>query len=972
MYTMKKSLAILMAMVLVCLMIPCGGLAELSGWRLLDSKQDGNMLEVWFVTDEQVSAGKVVYDYGGIPLQEKNFSTMEGVGYIFIVDHTDYGAAVKLDPKTIVAGAVEKMSAWDSVAFVGVTQELLDNEVKFVAKGSWADQYDQVFKGRANSVEYTWEAISKAVSFAKDSFQNKVSREIVVILITDGSVRGKTKDADSCKTEIEKLSFGLPFYCLHAAITRDTGNMKKFTEELPQGSVISVTAQNLATIGAECVKSHSNLIYKSTLELGPEIYFAQDKTLSISLAGSQKGVVQESVSLNWDAIPSPTPEPTPTPTPSPTPELNPQYVGNGVGAEHDIWELQRVLIQLGFLEAEAPTGMWDPATAGALNLYYKMNNIGSDQIPARGGMTKEAYDALMSAADAGTVNTPTPRPTETPAPSPTPEPTIDPEKGQYIGYDTEDRSLVRTLNKALKEKYYLDPDVDGSLYGDATEAAVTDFYKDHPELSRPTVGEGITKNAYNALLKADPKLTPVPTEAPTEDPHPAYIDYDTTNINLIVELNDNLLKKFFVSDPSAIIKERYTEATNEGIKKFYEFNETAVAMGIIARPSTGVGITREAFEFLLGESGALPTATPIPNLQFAYDDESMRSADAQKAKRRLAELGYLQEGEPDDIERLRTAILWFEERNGLPTHEVYMDQQTFAAILSEDARPAEDAPEEIVPGAKEPAGQIKDFQDALKKKGYYRDVKESMHPGVFDDATVAAYKRFAEVNNVNWDGGAVSWESQQTVLTSDTENPALDLFENTKSFVTGTYEIFGLKIPIWALLAAAVLIVIAAIVVVVMLVKGRKKNKEEEVAFEPSVSGASMISAGGDEPTADLGDSGISTGADAPTADPEGCVITLMMTNPNGMSQDTTYNLADGDQLVIGRGSDADIVTDTADTMVSRKHGILRYNARRLYYADQSRHNTIVDGNVVSNETVELHQGSQLEMGRTIIKVQWS
>ena len=973
---MRKCFALLIVLVMVCLGVPMCATAEVSGWRVLDSQQNGDSLEVWFVTDEQISAGEVIYTYGGVTLQETDFSTMEGVGYIFIVDNTAlYSDAAKINPKDIVAGAVSKMSPWDSVAFVGVTLPSLEKETKFVAKASWEEQYDEVLGTgkRPYYPEYVWEAVSKATSFARDSYQNKVTREIVMILITDGSVGAKNRDGTSCKSEIEKLPFSLPFYCLHLLPKHDDAKLKDFAESLERGTVLSVVKQNTTVSAQECVTPYSNLIYKSTLHMGPEIYNARDDTLAVNLAGSQKSAVQEGVTLNWNLIPTPTPEPTATPEPTPTPEVNPQYVGDGVGAEHDIWELQRVLIHLGFLETENPTGVWDPSTTAALNLYYRMNDIGSDQIPKRGGMTREAYDTLMAAAETGTVITPTPVPTEAPTPEPTATPTIDPNKGQYIGYETEDKSLIRTLNKALKEKYYLDQDVEGSIYGDATEEAVGEFYKDHPELSRPEAGEGISRAAYEALLTAKPKETPVPTEAPTEDPHPAYIDYETTNVNLISELNRKLTEKFYVSNPNAIVEEIYNEATNEGIRNFYQFNSDKIDAGEIFRPSTGAGITKEAYEFLCGpDSKAMPTATPIPDLRFTYEDDWMQSADGAKVENRLVELGYLQEGGNRTSDEVRKAIFLFEERNGLPTLDEYLDNQTYQTMMSTDARPKEDPPEEIAPGAKEPAKQIKDFQDALKKNGYFRDVQGSMRQGTFDEATQEAYKRFAQVNDIQWDGGPVSWESQRTVLNSEKENPPLDLFEGTKSFVTGSYEVFGLKVPVWALVAILLLIVVAAVIAVIILAKGRKKKNGTDAGYElPAYEGPNVIS-GADEPTAELSDSGISTGADAPTADPEGCVITLMITGPNGMSQDTTYNLGDGDQLVIGRGSDADIVTDTADTLVSRKHGILRYNARRLFYEDQSRHNTIVDGNVLSNETVELHQGSQLELGRTIIKVQWS
>ena len=973
----KKRLLLLLTLVLL-LTAPLSAWGDVSGWRILDSQQNGDALEVWFATDEQISSGRVIYNYGGIPLRETNLSTTEGVGYIFVVDNTSYySQATVKDPRPLIEGAIRRMSNYDSVAFIGIRQGDLGKNTEFVLKGGWEQAYNSVLGTGASSSstkEYTWEAISKGVAFAQEMYQAKKAREMVMILITDGAARGPSKTADTCLAEIQKLSFTLPFYCLHLTPTKDEGKFIEFAGKLAMGASKTVTIQNVDSIAGDCVVPFSNLIYKSRLDLGPEIYSAQGENLTISLAGSQKGASQDAISLNFSLIPSPTPEPTATPEPTPTPEINPQFVGEGTGNEHDIWELQRVLIQLGFMPSDAePSGMWDMTTGSAVNLYYSMNGISTSRIPAKGGMTLELYQELMAAANAGTVVTPTPVPTASPTPEPTPVPTVDPERGLYIGYDTEDRSLVRLLNRALKDKYYLEADLDISVYSDATQQAVEDFYNDHPNegLNRPDAGEGITRRAFEVLCDEAtlPKTTPEPTPEPTPDPNPAYISYSSDDPDLIAELNHALADRFFVEDPSRIVWSQYTDETNNAVLAFYEYYESLnVQKDAIPRPTRGAGITKTAYEFLLHQNPK-PTATPILDLQFTFSAEDLKSPEAISAAQRLKELGYLEQ--EDNPDAFRKAAILFAQRNKLSEPDKYLDKATYQAILREDARPAQDPPGVLVPGTDQEKEQVVVFQEALDKLKYFRDIQDKYKTGFFDEPTQKAYRRFCEVSGLEWDGGEVSWEEQKKVLESKTENPALNLFENTKQFVTGHYELFGRDIPMWILLAAAALILIGVIVVIVLLVKGQKKSGSKKPGAPSFMPSAPSVNVSVDAPTDEVAES-VSTGLDAPTVDPEGCVLSLMITNPQGISRDGSYNVQDGEQLVIGRGSSADIVTDTEDLSVSRSHGIFRYNARSVSYEDTSSHYTVVDGERIHLETRQLTQGSQLQIGKSFIKVQWS
>lgn len=970
----RKAVSLMTALVMIFLTLPAAVLGEGSGWRILDSQQNDTSLDVWFATDGTISPGQVIYQYGGIPLTEVQLSTAEPVGYIFIVDNTQYfaQAAIK-DPKVLVEGAVRKMSNYDYVAFISVRQEDLGQATAFSEKGNWESAYNALFAGSASlstTKENTWEAISKGVTFAQEMYQKKQVRELVMILITDGSAKGVTKSADSCLTEIERLPFALPFYCLHLAPTKDEGFVE-FTSKLAMGVNKTVTKQNASTVGGECVTPFSNLIYRSRLRLGPEIYDAQGQTLTINLAGSQKGASQDTILLNMSLIPSPTPEPTATPTMAPTLEPNPQFVGDGTGSKYDIVAVQEILIKYGFLKTDAPSGDWDAETENAVIQYYNQNGITKDRMPVNGGMTRELYNELVQNAETGAITTLTPVPTETPPPTPTPVPTVDPEYGLYIGYDTQDGGLVRALNRALTAKYYLSGQ-DSATYTDATQQAVDEFYKDHPELKKPTAGEGITKNAF-AVLNSDqtpPKTTPTPSPEPTVEANPIFITYNMEDSGLVAELNHALADRFFVEEPDRIVWDRYNDETDKAVRAFYDYYENlGISPDEIPRPVGRSGITEKAYEFLLS-STPIPTATPIPDLKFVYSEDSIRSGDALRINSRLKELGYLEE-DANDVETFRKAVHEFAERNQMVFPEAYLSNSLYDAINSDQARPAVDPPGTLVPGTDQEKEQVVKFQEALEKLKYFRDIQEKYKTGFFDEPTQKAYRRFCEVAGIEWDGKELSWEDQEKVLKSTTENPALNMFENTKKFVTGHYELFGREIPMWVLLAVGLLILIGVIVVVILLVKGQKKpssGSSSQVPFQPV---APSVNVSMDAPTDEVAES-VSTGLDAPTVDPEGCVLSLMITDPNGMSRDVTYNVQDGEQLVIGRGSSADIVTDTEDLSVSRSHGIFRYNARSVSYEDTSSHYTVVDGERIHLESRPLNQGSQLQIGKSFIKVQWS
>ena len=90
----------------------------------------------------------------------------------------------------------------------------------------------------------------------------------------------------------------------------------------------------------------------------------------------------------------------------------------------------------------------------------------------------------------------------------------------------------------------------------------------------------------------------------------------------------------------------------------------------------------------------------------------------------------------------------------------------------------------------------------------------------------------------------------------------------------------------------------------------------------------------------------------------------------NGTSTDKAYELSEGIPLIIGRGTDADIRTNKDDMRISRKHGQFSYRTGAVYYRDLSRTGTLIDGQMVHEDEVEIRSGATMHISQHIIKIQ--
>ena len=198
----------------------------------------------------------------------------------------------------------------------------------------------------------------------------------------------------------------------------------------------------------------------------------------------------------------------------------------------------------------------------------------------------------------------------------------------------------------------------------------------------------------------------------------------------------------------------------------------------------------------------------------------------------------------------------------------------------------------------------------------------------------------------------------------------------------GTVALFGREIPLWILIAAgAALVVLVVLVILLILGRKRKNGSRNDEAAEPvenayitapEEAGVQILTIG-DEPTMDLNSmdepaGGAFFGDDEPTTDLKepGYVLKIRMIYED-VFLDKELKLMEGGQAIIGRGSEAAIQTNLADTSISHRHGVFTAIQGKINYQDESRNGTKYNGQrtIYKGDTVTIPMNTkvQLEIG---------
>ena len=571
-------------------------------------------------------------------------------------------------------------------------------------------------------------------------------------------------------------------------------------------------------------------------------------------------------------------------------------------------------------------------------------------------------------------------------PSPTPAPATPIPDVQYTWEELEQRPAdLATIQTALVDGHYL-----ASRSGEVDKETKQALYDFCTVNGCKNINEGISIEAWNLIQSgtAKPKPTPTPEPKPTRDPEVVFSldDGFETSRQTITRIQDELKKLYYLSDD-----DYRSEYASAGPATVAAMNAFCSDNGL----TDPRGFTKKAYDLLISgkakpaktpepEIEVIETPTPVPTLKPGLVLQLNAAANDQgtviQVQNQLELLGYLSGNYEKGVYDATThqAVLKFCKKNGVPESNDGLTEEAFELLISEQAKPWQ---EEVATPTPAPTAHpfetdmedpmIAEYQNRLNELGYYEG--RTFSPGHFDEATQAAQDRFCEVNNIEKQQGA-SVELQQTVMSSAAKpNEQRPLLERVRIKLTGETEIIGLVVPTWALVAVIAVLTIAAIVVIILLLKSSRKSSQQE---KPAPSGKTnggatplpqnQILPGSLEETVDMsgGDDSLNM-----TVVGESQNITLRI-DYNGTSTDKAYELSEGIPLVIGRGTEADIRTNKDDMRISRKHGTFSYRNGAVYYRDISKTGTIIDGQMVHEDEVEIHSGTTMHISNHVIKIQ--
>ena len=908
-----------------------------------------------------------------------NVTTTEGISYIFVADLS--GCYFQADNESVSAALsamVNGMRSQDNAYFVTVTKSTVENAGYMTS--TKAREYVGSLKFNTKKGQQTseiqaplWDGINAAGVQA--SLTGETSKPIkVVVIFTDGVDNEKGKTVEQVLSVFGNCK-GTPVYSFVAVGTGEsTDNFIKNSsiktreglQRLKNQNGGNYFAVNSAVMGegyaAQAIREIQSILC-ATVDIVP-LHASGDKEYPLTLiynGSGRKISAAASVKINRAAIPSPTPEPVVR-----KPDV--QFTWEELEQQPaDLNAIQTALFNGNYLASRS--GEVDTQTKQALFDFCSENKCKN----LNEGISTEAWKLIQSG-----------KAKAKPTPTPVPKATRDPEIVFSLddGFETP-RQTVTLIQDNLKKLYYLDESdyrAEYATVGTATMAAMNAFCADN----QLTDSRGFTKKAFDLLTggNASAKKTPEPVveEVVTPTPIPTLkpglvlqLDAYANNSGTVIQVQNQLELLGYLSGNYK--NGVYDASTHQAVLNFCKKNGVE---------ESNDGLTEKAYKLLVSENARAaetptPAPTPIPTLKpglaLQLDAFANNSGTVIQVQNQLELLGYLtgnyEKGTYDA--NTHQAVLKFCKKNGLAESNDGLEEEAYKLLISDQAKPwQEAAPTTAAPTAHPFApdmeeSTIAEYQNRLNELGYYEG--RPFIPGRFDEATQAAQDRFCEVNNIEKQSGA-SVELQQTVRGSAAKhNVQRPLLERVRIRLTGRTEIVGLVIPTWSLVAVIAILTITAIVLIVLLLKPARKPSEQQegkLSSQNDILPQGQILPGSLEETVDM--SGGNDRLDM-TVVGESQNITLRI-DYNGTSTDKAYELSEGMPLVIGRGTEADIRTNKDDMRISRKHGTFSYRNGGVYYRDTSKAGTMIDGQMIHEDEVEIHSGATIHISNHVIKIQ--
>ncbi len=532
-----------------------------------------------------------------------------------------------------------------------------------------------------------------------------------------------------------------------------------------------------------------------------------DGWIQVSFNGKTGYVSPEYVSLIPGTENAPAVSPAPTAVPSATAAPDNGGVLKKGDRGDEVRELQRKLIQLGYLSGSAD-GIYGNDTVSAVKAFQK--NMG---LTADGEAGASTLAALNSAAS-------TPIPTAAPTPVPTQAPVV---TGVLKKGDRGDE--VKALQEKLIALGYLSGSADG-VYGNDTFSAVKAFQRSQGLTADGVAGASTLLALVEAAATPTPAPTATPSPIPTQTPAVSAVLEKGDRGDAVKAVQEKLIALGFLSGKADGI---FGSDTRDAVKAFQRNHgidddgkvgpETLAALESITvapsnptQPDTSVTITDsilkkgsrgdsvkalqeklialgflsssadgyygtstiaavKAFQqsknltvdgiagtstiaALNAASGSTAPANPTGSTLLKYGD----TGDAVKAlQTRLKELGYFNGAIGGNFGSItRDAVKAFQTAAGL-TNDGIAGEETLNALFADDAPVKED----ITLRAGDNGDAVKKLQARLIELGYLTGSAD----GSFGSATQAAVMAFQSAAGLSVDG--VAGESTQSALYSD-------------------------------------------------------------------------------------------------------------------------------------------------------------------------------------------------------------
>ncbi len=318
----------------------------------------------------------------------------------------------------------------------------------------------------------------------------------------------------------------------------------------------------------------------------------------------------------------------------------------------------------------------------------------------------------------------------------------------------------------------------------------------------------------------------------------------------------------------------------------------------------------------------IPTATPIAEFFIHYEssgDESIK-----QLQQRLEELNYLTRGQYTVglyDSTLQVALYDFCEVNGVVINEYGIDRIMFDAIMASDAK---EKKLPIITGVV--SNQVQTLQQKLADLGYYRELKRSGNR--CDEEMLIAVKRFADYNNIGFDGVTISESLQDEIIRSNKV-----WVEPSDPWATRQVSVLGITMPMYVMVIMIILILAGLTVLVIRTFSKDNPN---------SANGAHNMSGNGMKVELEIQYRGSYVGK---------CTCNIKM------------------PLHIGR-SYAIVPLDKRDMFVGKNHCQLSCHDNTLFLRDFSKNGTQINGVPVHNGEGVVHNGDILTLGEHQIHVQ--